>query len=163
MKNQVKIISIVISFMLILTFLVSCGKSYIDTVSSSDLANTAISSFVTEGGTRVLDDDVILSFTDEELSYLRDYTVIKAKASKNINEIGIFRVEDGKASDFKSFVDTYVSDTQRSYRSMNYFPEEIEKIDCATVKVYGNYVIYSFLNEADTEAFYAAIENVITE
>ena len=46
---------------------------------------------------------------------------------------------------------------------MDYFPEEVEKIDCATVKVFGNYIIYSFLNEADTEAFYNAIENQIAK
>ena len=39
------------------------------------------------------------------------------------------------------------------------FPKrQIEKINFATVKVYGNYVIYSFLNENDTKSFYDAIK-----
>ena len=146
----------------LLLILVSCGGDYIDTVSSSELATAAIKSVTTEGGTRVLDDDVILEFVEDEVpSYLRDYTVIKANNAKNINEIGVFRVEDGKANDMKAIVEDYVSNLQGQYRSMQYFPEEVEKIDCATVKIYGNYVIYSFLNEMDTEAFYNAIENVI--
>ena len=126
--------------------------------------SSAIASVTTEGGTRVLDDDVILEFVEDEIpSYLRDYTVIKANNAKNINEIGIFKVEDGKASDMKEIVESYVSNLQGQYRNMQYFPEEVEKIDCATVKVFGNYVVYSFLNEADTEAFYDAIKDTLTK
>ncbi len=154
-----KKLSILLITVLLLT-LVSCGGDYIDTVSSSELATAAIASVTTDGGTRVLDDDVILEFVEDEVpSYLRDYTVIKSKNGKNINEIGIFRVEDGKASDMKKIVERYVSMLQSDYRNQPYFPEEVEKIDFATVKVYGNYVVYSFLNESDTEAFYTAIEN----
>lgn len=154
-----KKLSILLIAVLLLT-LVSCGGDYIDTVSSSELATTAIAYVTTEGGTRVLDDDVILEFVEDDVpSYLRDYTVIKANNAKNINEFGIFRVEDGKASDMKEIVESYVSNLKGQYRSMQYFPEEVEKIDFATVKAYGNYVVYSFLNESDTEAFYTAIEN----
>jgi len=158
-----KKLSILLITVLVFT-LVSCGGDYIDTVSSLDLANSAIASVSTEGGTRVLDDDVILEFVEDEIpSYLRDYTVIKANNAKNINEIGIFKVEDGKANDMKEIVESYVSNLQGQYRNMQYFPEEVEKIDCATVKVFGNYVVYSFLNEADTEAFYDVIKDTLTK
>jgi hypothetical protein len=46
---------------------------------------------------------------------------------------------------------------------MDYFPEEVEKIDCAKVVVMGNYIIYSFLNEEDTSSFYNAIENLLKQ
>ncbi len=153
---------IFILMLVVMLAITSCGASYTDTVAPSELASIALSSVAADGGTRVLDEDVILEFvTDEVPSYLRDYTVIKANNAKNINEVGVFRVEDGKANDMKAIVEDYVSNLQGQYRSMQYFPEEVEKIDCATVKVYGNYVIYSFLNEMDTEAFYNAIENAI--
>lgn len=141
--------------------LTSCGGNYIDTVSASDLANIGANGFTTSGGVKTLDDDVILEFTDEELDYLKDYCVIKANNAKNINEIGVFRVEDDKANELKPLIAKYVENLQKTYRAMNYFPEEVEKIDFATVKVFGNYVVYSFLNENDTEAFYKAIENSI--
>lgn len=140
--------------------LASCS-SYIDTVSASELAKIGESSFTTDGGTKVLDDDFILELSDESISYLRDFTVIKANDAKNINEIGIFRVEDGKASDMKDLVSAYVENLKKQYSSMQYFPEEAEKYETATVKIFGNYVIYSFLNESDTEAFYDAVENAI--
>ncbi len=158
------IIGIVLALAIIIAIVALGGKTeYIDSVSTDDLAMIGKASFETSGGVKLLDDDVILKFTDQELSYLKDYSVIKAKASKNINEFGIFRVEEGHAKDLEAIIKAFVENQQESYRSMNYFPEEIEKIDCATVKVYGNYVIYSFLNEADTEAFYSEIEKTITK
>ena len=143
-------------------FKFSSGSSFGEnTVHKAD--SFAACGFETSGGVKMLDDDVILKYTDEELPYLKDYSVIKAKTSKNINEVGIFRVEDGHAKELEAIIRTFLEHQQESFRGMNYFPEEIEKIDCATVKVYGNYVVYSFLNEVDTEAFYAAIEKEITK
>lgn len=155
-----KRLSIILLLTIMLT-LVACTPKYIDSYSSSELADIALGNIVTDGGTKVLDDDVILEFADEKPSYIKDYTVIKAKNAKNINEIGIFRCEDGNADDWSAAVLKYVDDLTDSYKNMDYFPEEKEKYKCATVKVMGNYVIYSFLNEADTEAFYNAIENTI--
>lgn len=155
-----KIISIIAMLIALLT-LASCGGDYTDTLPSSELAQIGISAVASNGNVRVEDEDFLLEFTDGELSYLIDFTVISAQEAKNINEIGIFRVEDGKASDMKSLVADYVASKQRVYRAMDYFPEEVEKIDCATVKVFGNYVVYSFLGELDTEAFYSAVEGAI--
>ena len=157
-----KKISLILLIAMLLS-LVSCGASYIDTMSASDLANAGLSGVTTQGGTKALDDDVILEFADEAPSYLRDYAVIKAKNAKNINEIGIFRCENGKAESWLPYVKAYVENLTNSYRNMDYFPDEKEKYECDTFKVMGNYVIYSFLSEADTEAFYNAIENEIKQ
>lgn len=165
MKKNTKILIICLSVVLVVAIIIAIAmmnnKSYIDEYSATDLYNSVANSFSTDGGTKILDADAILEFTDEDIPYIRDYTIVKANNSKNINEIGIFRVEYEKAKEMKALVDEYVSNLQQSYRSMDYFPEEVEKINCATVKIFGNYVIYSFLNEKDTEAFYDAIENTI--
>ncbi len=153
--------TLAITLIVLSAILLSSCSSYIDTVSASELAKIGEASFTTDGGTKVLDDDFILELSDESISYLRDFTVIKANDAKNINEIGIFRVEDGKAGDMKTLVSAYVENLKKQYSSMQYFPEEAEKYETATVKVFGNYVIYSFLNESDTSAFYAAVEKAI--
>ena len=165
MKKYAKfaIIPIVIIAIIVVIILMNGNPSYVDTINSKELLSNAVASFETDGGYNVLDDDVILMFSDDDLPYLRDYSVIKSKATKNINEIGVFRVEDGKAEDMKAIVQKYLAAKQENYRNMDYFPEEIEKIDFATVKVFGNYVAYSFLNESDTEAFYNSIEKQIKE
>lgn len=167
MKKSIKILLICLAALILIAGIVAIllinNKSYTDKYGTDELYNKVENSFVTDGGTIALDDDVILEFTEDELSYLKDYTVIKAKNAKNINEIGIFKVDSGSSKKMKALVEAYVENLQKAYRAMDYFPEEVEKIDCATVKVYGNYVIYSFLSENDTESFYNAIENVISE
>ena len=165
MKNNKLIIiaiAIVVIVALVLVLLLT-GKKYDDTLSAKELYSKVENSITTDGGVRILDDDVILEITDDDLTYLVDYTVVRANNAKNINEFGIFKVENGKAKELKPVIEKYLKEKQESYRAMDYFPEEVEKIDFATVKVFGNYVVFSFLNEADTEAFYKAIENELTK
>ena len=166
MKNR-KIIIIAVIILLLLTILaisfIVGTPSYSDTFSSMEIYEAVKNSFDTDGGSKILDDDVILEFTDKELDYLENYTVAKANNAKNINEVGIFKVQSGKTKEMEKIVSSYVDGMQQSYRAMDYFPEEVEKIDCAKVVVMGNYVIYSFLNEKDTESFYSAIKSLIQE
>ena len=164
--NNKKIIIIAIAVVVIVSLvlvLLLTGKKYDDTLSAKELYSKVENSITTDGGVRILDDDVILEITDDDLTYLVDYRVVRANNAKNINEFGIFKVENGKAKELKPVIEKYLKEKQESYRAMDYFPEEVEKIDFATVKVFGNYVVFSFLNEADTEAFYKAIENELTK
>lgn len=161
MKKNTKILIVCLAIVLIAAIIIVVlltNKKYTDDCTSNELYELVSDSFLTDGGIKILEDDVILEFAEEKPSYLIDYVVIKAKNAKNINEIGIFKVEKGNDRKMKSEVEEYVANLQKTYRAMDYFPEEVEKIDCATVKVFGNYVVYSFLNENDTEAFYSAIE-----
>lgn len=162
-KKIIIISAIVVLIIAIVLVVLLTGKKYDDTLSAKELYSKIENSITTDGGVRILDDDVILEITDDDLTYLVDYTVVRANNAKNINEIGIFKVENGKAKELKPVIEKYLKEKQESYRAMDYFPEEVEKIDFATVKVFGNYVVFSFLNEADTEAFYKAIENELTK
>ena len=164
MKNKKMLILFAAVLIVVIAVIVVVAlpqKEYTDVHSSSEIYEQIKGSFVTEGGTKILDSDVILDFCDDEPDYLVDYTVVKANNAKNINEIGIFKVENGKAEEFVSYIKAYVESTQQRYRAMDYFPEEVEKINCATYKIFGNYVVYSFLNESDTNAFYSAFEALI--
>lgn len=158
-----KLLLSVISVILLLCSVSCSSNNYTDTKSAQDVASAVASSITTEGGTKTLDNDAILEISDIELSYLKDFVMIRANNTKNINEYGIFRVENGKAEDMKKLISTYVENKQKTYRAMDYFPEETEKIDCAKVEVFGNYVVYSFLNENDTESFHNAIKNQISK
>ena len=161
-KKTLIILSVILIAVIIATPLVfSSLKSYTDQYSSHEIYDYVKNSYNTNGGNIILDDNVIIEFTDEELPYLVDYIVVKSNNAKNINEIGIFKVESGKSKELKKIVTDYLEGKQQLYRAMDYFPEEVEKIDCAKVVVYGNYVIYSFLNESDTSSFYSSIENLI--
>ena len=129
--------------------LFSCSAEYSDSKSASEIESAISTVITTDGGMKKLDADAILEISDSEIAFLKDFVMVKANNAKNINEYGIFRVEDGKAEEMKALLTSYVEGKQTIYRAMEYFPEETEKIDCATVKVFGNYVVYSFLNFKD--------------
>ena len=166
MKNNKKLIiiaAIAVVIIIAAVLIISTqSNSFSSNLTSEEIYNLVQGSFNTEGGIRVLDDDVILEFTDKNLDSIESYTVAKANNAKNINEVGIFKVSRN-INEVKKIVTKYLSEKQQSYRAMDYFPEEVEKIDCAKVVVMGNYVIYSFLNEQDTTTFYKAIEDLIKQ
>ena len=153
----------IVSIILLLSFVSCSGGEFTDSKGATEIATAISSAITTDGGTKTLDSDAILEISDDKISYLKDFVMVKAKNAKNINEYGIFRVENGKAEEMKALVSAYVENLQKIYRAMDYFPEEVEKIDFATVKVFGNYVVYSFLNESDTDAFHSAIKAEISK
>lgn len=158
-----KIILAFITLSLLLSAVSCSAPSYSDAKSASELADAVASAITTEGGTKVLDSDAILEISDAEIPHLRDFIMIRANNAKNVNEYGIFRVESGSVNDVKLLVEDYLENKRKSYLAMNYLPEETEKINCATVNVFGNYVVYSFLNESDTEALHKAIKSAISK
>lgn len=161
MKN--KILISIASIIFAVVFLVSCSgeENYTDAKTAKEVNSAIASSIQTEKGVKILDDDTLLKVSDSDIPYLKDYIFIKANDSADLNEYGIFRVEDGKADDMKALLEKYVKSKQEMYRAYEYFPNETAKVDNATVSVFGNYVVYSFLNEADTEAFHNAIKECI--
>lgn len=150
-----------LSVLMICIMLVSCALTYTDSLSSQELMWVAREVIDTESGMRWIDEDIILEFADDMPEYLRDFAVVRSNDAKNINEIGVFRVEEGHATDVFDMATGYIQSKQNMYRAMNYFPEEQEKVDNATVKIFGNYVVYSFLNEKDTSALYTAISDAL--
>lgn len=162
MKKSIKFL--IIGFMVVMVLIILINLfplsniKYTDSYNTLELYKLVSDSFSNDEEINILDEDVIFEFYDEKPEYVLDYTVIKSKNAKDINEIGIFKIQSDKIYETKKIIQEYVSKLQASYRAMDYFPEEIEKINFATVKVYGNYVIYSFLNENDTKSFYDAIK-----
>ena len=146
----------IILLMAVLLLLNSCSdNSYIDSISAHDLY---LKAKFTDDNMYSLESDVIYEISDNELPYLLDFVVIRSRDAKNINEVGIFQVESGYADEFEAILNQYVKEKQMMYRSMNYLPMEAQKVDFARVAAYGNYIIYSFLNEADTQTLYQNVE-----
>ncbi|MGM9631540.1 MAG: DUF4358 domain-containing protein [Eubacteriales bacterium] len=150
-----------LSLLLICIMLVSCAVNYTDSLSSQELMWLAREVIDTESGMRWLDEDIMLEFADDMPEYLRDFAVVRSNDAKNINEIGVFRAQQGHATEVFDMASRYIQSKQSMYRAMNYFPEEQEKVDNATVKIFGNYVVYSFLNEKDTSALYTEISDAL--
>ena len=160
-KTLIILLMVAVILGIVIALVYPSNEEYKNEYSANELYTKVENSFFTEGGVKILEEDIILEFVDKIPEYIEDYVVVKANNAKNINEVGIFKVDGKNSNEMKSIIEKYVINLQKSYRAMDYFPEEIEKIDGARIKVFGNYVIYSFLNEKDSDAFYKAIKNTL--
>ncbi len=141
----------------------SCGSKYTNNKSAEEVYNETANAIKTQGGMKLLDADKLLEVTESNPSYLKDFIFAKAESSSNLNEYGIFRVDAGKENDMLDLVQKYVSKQQDMYRAFEYFPEETEKVESARAVVIGNYIVYSFLSESDTQLLYDAIKACIAK
>jgi len=162
-----RIISLSILLLFVfLPVLSSCGPDaqYRNDVSVSQLAEQILNSF---GGS---DSD----FEEAESDYytvnignpenLESYTILLPKQSGNFSEIGICKIKKGaNASDVEKSVRAYIESQQKKLASFlsSYEPAEVEKIQNASVKIYGDYVIYFFLTKADQSRAYSAVESAL--
>lgn len=148
-------------FLLLLTFIMlllqSCRVVYTSDASPRELMDIGISA-IDKSDFVYMDDDAIYSFADDRADVI-DFCIVRSRASKNINEIGIFRLAEGTAEQFAPAVRRYAENLKAAYGSMNYFPAEKVKYENSRVVIIGDYVIYSFLNDHDSDAFYRAVYN----
>ena len=145
--------------------LCSCnGAEYANDRNVSDLIADAEAALDGADAYRAQADDLLADYFT-----LPDYvTSVEYRLSKdgnNIDEFGIYQVTDGNAKALKRLVEDYLSKSYEQNQAYcdSYNPQQTPKLRDAEVKVFGNYVIYSFLNENDTEAFYDAIKNEISK
>jgi hypothetical protein len=62
-------------------------------------------------------------------------------------------------------VERYLNDRTEGLRTFaaNYSPEELAKIDNASISTYGRYVVYDILDEADRTAALGTVEKLLTK
>ena len=148
--------------LLIFTLLLcSCSakNNYADDVSVKALAQkgigalTEFTEFITaEPG--YLDD----WFTTPD--YVRDSAIYFATDANNHDQFGIYHVTEGNAKAMAALVRAYLDDCYENFNNL-YNPEEMPKIRDAQVEIYGNYVVYAVLDEADRAPFLLAIQNTL--
>ena len=80
-----------------------------------------------------------------------------------MDEFGIFHVTDGNAEDLETELEDYLEESYEQNKDWydSYMPEETPKLRDAQVKVFGNYVVYVILSEADCEAAFEAVEKAL--
>ena len=148
---------------LLLASLSAC-KSYVDNANPDQLATT---------GLQALNDSVYYIEIDD--SYLDDYfsqpdwvidaELRMASTASNLNQIGIYHVSDGHAGEMKELIAGYLSKSYQDNSAWydSYIPKETPKLRDAEVKVFGNYVVYAILAQADRATFFDAIEAELTK
>ncbi len=142
----------------LLVFLPSCKKAenYRDDISCARISKEMCDEVASFGEySEYSEEDVRLLLRGTSL--YDDFRIIYSSDANDINEIGVFHCPDEQSSkEFLSVVKDYISEQQENQKAFiaSYAPREVPKLEAAEVKRYGNYVIYTILDEnAKKEVF----------
>ena len=142
----------------------ACGNSYRNDVPVVDVTSAVLNAVSTEGGFTAADADYVsLEFAkpDTISANVQEWMICASTSSQTVDEFGIFRVKDGgDVNAVKAEVETYVQALQVKLEVFleMYDPAEKAKLENAQVFVYGNYVVFTMLTDADTTAATNAIK-----
>ena len=105
-----------------------------------------------------------IRFSFEDTDRFSDKSLVYSVRSENIDEIGVFRADsDEDVAELRRLCEQYVTTLSEDMRAFveSYAPREAQKLDRAEVKVFGNYVVYTVLDDADRAEAYEEIEELL--
>ncbi len=142
----------------------SCGTEtvhYSNSIAPSELAAVADAALPEGSSMTAVPDDYIEGMMKIDLSNSGGHVVKIQSSGINIDEYGIFKAPSEEAV-------TGVKDTVGGYLAMRldtwmeeYMPEEKPKLQSATVKIMGQYVMYCILSEDVKDDVFDAVENYL--
>ena len=95
---------------------------------------------------------------------VREHTLLYRSDTNNLDEIGIFRLQGKKPNDLAAELQQkYLWETYDKNHTFydSYMPNETPKLQNAEVRVYGNYVVYAILSEADKATLFRFVEETL--
>ena len=148
---------------LMLVSLSACN-SYADDIDTDNLATVGLNA-LSDGIDYVEADDDFLDDYFQNPAWVTDSEIYLAPTASNINQVGVYHVQDGHAEELEAMLAEYL---KKSYEENgnwynSYIPKETPKLRDAEVKRFGNYVTYAILNQTDREVFFGAIEKALTQ
>lgn len=155
-------ISLILSVVMLLGLLAACGGgSYKDDVAVSQL-ESAIDEAIGGGNTMIQAPETYVSTTMKlDAANYAEACIKMDSQGVNINEYGVFKAADeSSAKALKTMLDSYLKFRQDSW-APEYMPEELPKLQNATVTVKGSYVMYAILSEEARSAAESAFENAL--
>ena len=141
--------------------LVSCGSGavkYREDVAVPDLCAAADPLIGDSSTMATMTDDYLYGMMGIELDGISDYAVKVQASGANVDEYGIFKAstEDGVAG-VEQMVQSYLAKRVETWMP-EYMPEEFPKVQNATTKTFGQYVVYCILDDSEKTAVFNAIE-----
>ena len=160
---------IMIAALMLCPLLCLCAcTSYRNDVAVSDISSAVLNAVSTQGGYAAMESDYVsIEFSKPDVidSNVQEWMILASSSQSTVDEFGIFRVkEGGDTNAVKAEVEDYVQYMQvklEVYLEM-YDPAEKTKLENAKVTVLGNYVVFTMLTEADTDACMDAIKGALS-
>ena len=172
MKHTLRVLLTLLLALTMALPLVACnGGSYRDDLTAAQLTDGITAALPAGDGWRQVSDSYISpsSWGEDYADYLAkvaDYRILVSENSDmNVDEVGVFvckSAQDTKA--VKKFAENYLAAKALQLKPLleSYNPDELPKLDNATVTVMGRYVVYTILSTADTTTAGSAMEKALT-
>lgn len=145
----------------VILLIISCEKTeYSNQVDTEVLMEKIVREIPSDTHYVEADDDYLDIYLPND-EVIQEQTIYYATDGNNLDEFGLFRVDDGNEERIAAYVEQYLTEnyTQNEAFYNSYIPQETPKLKHATVKTYGNYVAYAILDDAGRNAFFTAVEN----
>ena len=143
----------------------ACGGSatYSADVPVSELSSAIDAILPSSDDFATMSDDYIIGMMEIDPSEFVEH-VIKLRASgANIDEYGIFKAADSQGvANAVAVANAYLARRIEAWMP-EYMPEELPKMESASVKIFGHYVVYAILAEDVKADAFDAIEDILTE
>ena len=151
---------------LLVLLLVGCsgGKdsAYKDDVAVADLA-AAVDASIDSEALIAMEDSYLRNAMQLDPEAFGEYAVKINSKGVNIDEYGIFKApKGGSAEDVQKAAQGYLQLRLDTWMP-EYMPQELPKLENASVKVCGNYVMYAILGDEAADAAFAAFEDALTK
>ena len=156
-----RIILTLLALTLLLSLTACKSANYADDKKATDLADGIVTA-LNDGKTYSTAEADFLDSYFANPDYVTESVIRFSTDGNDLNEFGIYHVTEGNAEAMKELLTKYVTDFYDLYNA-NYLPEETPKLRDAEVKVFGNYVVYAMLNDADREIAFQKVEELLAK
>lgn len=163
MKKMIRISALILVVVMLSAALCGCGNSSASEkdVPAADIAAAVAEKLGKSDALTTVDANWIKGWMKVDASQFADCTVMVNAYGANVDEFGVFKAGgDMKVSDIEATVQSYLDLKLTSWMD-EYMPEEKYKVEDASVKTVGSYVMYCVLSAEDTEAAFAALEEMV--
>ena len=160
-------------FLCILLTLSACSTTaYRDDRTANELVSCVERAVPSEDGYRLVEPDYLsASAFGEDLDLIRTHVTdwaiaLSDRSDTHPDEILVFHVKDGAPDTLRAVTDAVLRHKDRLRQRLGdyyrmYAPEELPKLESASVKVCGNYVLMTILDEQQTRTAHAAFEQAL--
>lgn len=165
MKTRFLALILAIIALIPMAVLTSCGSSasYANDVPVSDICTKVDALLTNPKEFALMSADYIKGMMYVDTSKFADYAVKLRASGANVDEYGIFKAPDNSDPEL-------IRETVEAYLKMRvdtwmpeYMPEEFPKMQSASVKVFGQYVVYCILDEATKANVFSAVESALVQ
>ena len=161
MNKKRNLLPALLGAVMLLVLLAACGAggSKGKDVPVSDITS-AVSQAIGKADALTESDGMFLGLTQKSADEIGEHAVLINVYGANVDEYGVFKAGTMSVKELKELADDYLKKRLAAWMD-EYMPEEKPKLTNAEVQTDGDYVMYCILSDADKDAAFKALADVI--